>query len=664
MALIFTAVDVATDGLTRPPSWQVCRDQFIALDVPERTALLAELEQGQAGYWVLHQGAMAAGSQRQLLANLDSAVSLQAALAQHFNQPAAPACLVIQRLPPQRGAGVLFGRHPRRPDLDHIVVELSVELSVEQAAGAGEESSAVGRLILHADGQLAWSNAGANASPSEADHVEQALITALAELADSLKRSYDQPSAVEWVWDGAVLWVIQVLSIGSLPRPQEAWTRHSPAIGVQVISPLWYTLFGRWLKSGFWRPLGARAGWTELGNIEPFRRQHSHLYLNSQFIVALQGWRGNARLEADLPPAWRVQDLPAAAPVSTLKQQWLRWRLAWLKRRLRRQTKASVKHTDLWLQLMALDQLGERFAALYGQVHLLLLPEQVDFEPGLTTGQCQQLAALATDKKAGQATELAKQFADLAPGHDPAWPRWSESPADMQQLLELWQALPDDRRERIAALQADSHPLALLRAEVDELLAQIGSALRQLLRQMAVQLHAKGRLNHPDDIFFLYFDELWQCWRGETTRAGLATKLAERKVRYLTDGHSGPPDWVIDQVGYGTSAFAQKNRQPLLRGYPLVEGNFTAAVRRLESGWQLNQIKAGDILILDRCDPGWLPWLCVAGAVVLTHRDQQDPAVALARQLQIPAIWGVDDAMHSVVDGDVMTVEGGQGALS
>ena len=117
-------------------------------------------------------------------------------------------------------------------------------------------------------------------------------------------------------------------------------------------------------------------------------------------------------------------------------------------------------------------------------------------------------------------------------------------------------------------------------------------------------------------------------------------------MRYLTDGHSGPPDWIIDQVGYGTSAFARENRQPLLRGYPLVAGAARGTVRRLGSGWQLNQVCPGDILVLDQSDAGWLPWLCLAGALVLTHRDPCDPAVALARQLQIPTIWGVDDAMH------------------
>ncbi|MCC1498098.1 PEP-utilizing enzyme [Alcanivorax sp. 1008] len=639
MSEIFTAVAKSHDGLPRPPGWRVHRDQFIALDVAARTALLRSLEQGQDGYWVLHQGAMAAGSQRQLLANLDSAVSLQAALAQRFSQTGDTSTLLIQRLPPQRSAGVLFSHHPRRPDLDHVVVELSA------SEGATE------RLILHADGQLAWC--------SEPDSVPAALVSALAELAIRLKQANTLPSAAEWVWDGNNLWVIQVLSIGSLPVPKEAWTRHSPAVGVQVITPLWYTLFGRWLKAGFWRPLGSRAGWSELSNIEPFRRQHSHLYLNSQFIVALQRWRGRSRFDADLPPAWRRCDLPPAGAVALSARLWFRLRLALLERRLQRLPDSSDQ--DLWLQLMALDKLGERFSALYGQLQMVWLPEQQSFLPGLSESQCSLLVALAANE--AQPELLAQRFPDMAPGNDPAWPRWSESPADMLGLWSLWRQIPEDRRQRIAQLKADHDPLSVLRADLEAVHGQLASILRRLLASMAQRLHAEGRLNHPDDVYFLYFDELWQCWRGEQ-RPGLASKLAQRKVRYLTDGHSGPPDWVIDQVGYGTSAFAQENRQPLLRGYPLVPGKVSGTVRRLASGWQLNQVCPGDILVLDQSDSGWLPWLCLAGALVLTHRDAHDPAVALARQLQIPAIWGVDDAMHCVVDGDVMEIDGDQGAIA
>jgi phosphohistidine swiveling domain-containing protein len=633
---IAEAVSLPADGLPRPPSWRISREAFLALAPADRVAELQSLEQGN-GYWILHQGAMAPGSQRQLLANLDSAVALQTALSQHFQQPDAAANLMVQRLPPQQRAGVLFSRHPRRPDLDHAVVEIA------DSRGTTE------RLIFHADGHLAWC--------SDLAAVEAGLIDRLAGLALQLNQAITAPMALEWVWDGARIWVIQMLSIGSLPEPREAWTRRSEASAVQVISPLWYTLFGRWMKAGFWRPLGRKAGWQTLSNIEPFRRQHSHLYLNSQFVAALVRWRGRQRQQSDLPPAWRLPGLPKASPVSWPRQLWLRLRLQLLQRRFDR-TRMSAQE-DAWLRLMALDQLGEKLAALYGELCLIWLPEQSNYHPGLSERQTGLLRALAapalTVEGVGQIAPLA------AAGGDPVWPRWQEQPADLALLLEQLAQVPAGRRDGMAALQPDQQNLSRLRQQVEQLRADIASALRILFREMASRLHEEGWLNHPDEVFFLYFDELWLCWRGQG-RPGLKQKLAERKVRYLTDAHSGPPDWVIDQVGYGNSAFAQENRQPLLRGYPLVAGQASGLVRRIGSGWQLNQVRAGDILVLDRCDPGWLPWLCLAGGLVLAHRDPLDPAVALARALRIPAVWGVDDAMHSVVDGDPIELDGDQGA--
>lgn len=635
MSAIAEAVSPPADGLPRPPSWRISRDAFLALAPADRVAALQSLAQGN-GYWILHQGAMAPGSQRQLLANLDSAVALQAALSQHFQQPAAAEQLTVQRLPPQQRAGVLFSRHPRRPDLDHAVVEL------------GDSHGTTERLIFHADGHLAWC--------SDPEAVEAALTHALAALALQLNQSVSAPMALEWVWDGTQLWVIQMLSIGSLPQPREAWTRRSEASGIQVISPLWYTLFGRWMKAGFWRPLGRKAGWDNLSNIEPFRRQHSHLYLNSQFPAALIRLRGCQRQQADLPPAWRTSGLPAAAAVSWPAQLWFRVRLELLQRRFERAR--ATPPEDAWLRLMALDQLGEKLAALYGELSLIWLPEQSRYRPGLSEPQTTLLRALTepalTAQRLGQLAPLA------AAGSDPVWPRWQEQPADVVLLLEQLSELPAARRDRMAALSPDQQNLSRLRQQVTQLAADIAAALRVLFREMSIRLHEDGWLNHPDEVFFLYFDELWQCWRGEG-RPGLKQKLAERKVRYLTDAHSGPPDWVIDQVGYGSSAFAQENRQPLLRGYPLVAGQASGPVRRVGSGWQLNQVRAGDILVLDRCDPGWLPWLCLAAGLVLAHRDPLDPAVALAKALQIPAVWGVDDAMHSVVDGDPIDLDGDQG---
>ncbi|PKM22901.1 MAG: pyruvate, phosphate dikinase, partial [Gammaproteobacteria bacterium HGW-Gammaproteobacteria-14] len=556
---------------------------------------------------------------------------------------------------------------PRRPDLDHIVVE------------GGEGDAPLERLILHRDGALAWASEDADLLLSIKPH--------LAALASAIHKQYLHAMAAEWVWDGAALWVIQMLPIGTLSSPREAWTRRASAgFSPQVITPLWYTLQGRWLKASFWRPLGVRAGWPHLSNIEPYRRQHSYLYSNSAFFTALEEWRGCGLQQAALPPVWRRSR--AGSRGSGPVRQWLwRWRLRQLEGQLARAKngessrkietkKAASENQDLsalWLRLMHFDRIGESLAELDGWLHYVELPT-VGASGGVLEGGHRESAGISPDNArlvAGLAqvargtiriADVVAEHPNAAAGCDPVWVRWQEGDSDIERLGSLLAGLAPERIERMAAVEVITEAPQSLGFRARALRAELASAIREVLQAMAHVLHDTGYLAHPDDIFFLYFDELWQCWHQQVMPRH-RDKLAKRKVRYLTDAHSGPPDWIIDQIGYGASAFGEENRQPVVQGYPLVAGGHRGVLRRIGSGWQLNQIEPGDILVLDECDTGWLPWLCVAGALVLAHKDPLDPAVSLAKALAIPTIWGVDDAMHCVADGDVMEIDANQGRL-
>ncbi|MDF1820936.1 MAG: PEP-utilizing enzyme [Alcanivoracaceae bacterium] len=642
--------------LPYPPAWWVRREavEDSADDLVERLAALAG--EGEH-YWVLHQGPANPQSVRQVLANLDTDAALAAALRQLFSHPNGPASVLVQCLPRQVAAGLLFTRHPMRPDLTHVVVE--------GRAGEGGEPE---RLILHEDGRLAFHS---GRSEMFSDSIGSKRFIAFA---NGLKEAFDAPRAGEWVWDGEQLWLIQALPVGTLPAPEEAWTRRAGlGLANQAISPLWYTVFGRWLKTAFWRPLGAKAGWQSLDNIEPYRRQHSHLYTNSQFLRALQEWQGDWSLAWALPPAWRPRNAPAPRLPGKAKAIALAARSAFWQWRLGRLIASAPGQEDdaLWLRLMRLDRLGESLTALEGELVYQRLPAvaaalEADIAPA--RDDLERMSVLLGLSEAGnQDTESAARQLPLAcAGADPVWPRFAEQPADLGILLEQLTQLPSGRRDAVrAALENDAVPpfWLRLRRQVLNQRVLLAGAMRELLGQMAQRLVARKLLRHPDDVHFLYFDELWQCWQGQA-RKGLAELIGERKVRYLSDAHAGPADWVLDQVGYGASSLGQTAVSALVNGYGLVPGHCRGRVQRLSSGWQLNQVRAGDVLVIDQSDPGWLPWVALAGAVIFCHRDATDDAVRWVRSLGIPAVWGVDDALHSLVDDVIANVDGDSGVVT
>ncbi|WP_111656609.1 PEP-utilizing enzyme [Isoalcanivorax indicus] len=651
----------AAMGLPVPPAWHAR-----ATGVPTLADIQSALERlpgdDSMRYWVLHQGPATPGSQRQSLVNLDSDAALAAALLQRFSRAEEGVeegtdDVLVQALPRRVAAGVLFTRHPVRQDLEHVIVE-----GVVEGSAAGQE-----RLILHGHGGIAFS--------SEPDSPLASTVGAepFSTLAAQLRRHFERPQACEWVFDGEQLWMVQTLPVGSLPRPEEAWSRRA-GLGIweQAVSPLWYTLAGRWFKTGFWRPLGERLGWQDLANIEPYRRQHCHLYSNSRFSLRLLEQGGDQHLLRGVPPAWRPRDA-----VVWRQRYWRRDGLRpWLTGMQLRQLEAERAHCaanppapgDLnghWRQLMRLDRVGERLAGLEGWLTCCTADPSA-LAPGHDAALL--LASMlppphrAALVQLGQSDEALRR-ATVGPGADPVLVRFDEAPAELATLA----ALSPERRERLCRLPAPSTAPAFRqlrwRAQAAALRESLGGQLRHLLAAMAQVLVARQQLRRAEDIHFVYFDELWSLWQGDrdSTRRLTPEKLGERKLRYMTSACQGAPDWMIDQVAYGVR-LDQRGR-PALNGTPRVATQASGPVRLLHSAWSLSTLEPGDVVVLDQCEPGWLPWLTLAGALVLASHDPLHPAALLAETLDIPCITGVDDAMHCLVAGSRVRVNAPAGSI-
>lgn len=636
-------------GLPVPPSWRISREAVLEQDTDglvRRLRALPRMFNGER-YWVLHQGAMNAESQRESLLNLDSDEALAAALTTVFGRDPAPDQVVVQALPRQRAAGVLFTRHPLRQDLPHMVVEGVVEGGAERQ-----------RLIFDEDGRLVY-RADSDAVPlGEAVPASQLLA-----LGEQLRRGFERPQAGEWIHDGERLWLLQTLPVGSLPVPKEVWTRRAtPALFNQALTPLWYTLAGRWLKTHFWRRLVEKQGWDDLARVEPYRRQQSHLYTNSEFFRRLREHHPGAA--AKVPPAWQplesVAGYPGPGKPAGRLQHWRQCgELAIIGRRLKGWRAPHRDRERLWRSLMELDRIGERLAAQEGTLAYLTLPDRLlgEREPmplALLLSDVEMAAlraVLAGDQSALEASRLRT-------GADPVHAPLRDKPAQFQSLRTPEQ--PPSLRDDIPA-DLDQSLLRLAR-RARGLRFAVGNRLRTLLVDVAALLVRDKLLAHPDDVFFLYFDELWELWmQGRVPASASGDVIGQRKVRYLEDAHAGAPDWKMDRIGFGFGGGGRLS--PVLRGATLVPGTVSGPVRRLCSAWALNRLQPGDIVVVDQVDPSWAPWLVQAAGLVITGRDPANVAASLAVACSIPAVWDVSDVMHSVVDGRKATLDGERAEL-
>ena len=636
----------AAKGLPVPPSWSVDLRQVAAMSHSDLLAQLDRLMDADASrYWVLQQGRVNAQSQRENLLTVDSTLALASALQSLTAQDPAMASVVIQALPARQATGVLFTRHPLRQDLPHMVIEGVVP---------GDERRQ--KLIYAPDGGLQH-----QALPEHPLN-QRMPDTLFAALKKQLLAVFDQPQAVEWLFDGQQLWLLQTLAIGSLPQPRQAWTRRA-GLGVidQSITPLWYTLQGRWLKTAFWQPWQERHPQYALSKVEPYRRIHSHIYTNASYLRALAD--AVPAMYSYLPPAW--QAVGQGGKNTSLPTRWtLRYALLQCRvmaRQLVRWTFDATSRESGWRSLMLLDRLGERVSALQGRLHYQWLPAYVD-----DASQPLDLSWLCSPQQFSVLQQLcdgdisALHSSQLRPGDDPVHAPLADHPPQ-QQTLSV--ATFSARKLRYCApANGAENLLHQVTVACYALQQQLSSHCRTALMAMGQQCHQQGELSHPDDVFFVYFDELWALWLQHTLPDSVSPKqLATRKHRYLQDAHQGAPDWLIDQVGFGFGGGQQHT--PLMRGRCLVAGQVSGPLRRVASAWNLNQIRPGDIVVVDQVDAGWLPWLLLADALVIANQHADNPAASLAVAANIPAVWGLDDAMHSVINGSPATLDASTGEL-
>ncbi|OZB65463.1 MAG: phosphoenolpyruvate synthase [Thiomonas sp. 13-66-29] len=84
-------------------------------------------------------------------------------------------------------------------------------------------------------------------------------------------------------------------------------------------------------------------------------------------------------------------------------------------------------------------------------------------------------------------------------------------------------------------------------------------------------------------------------------------------------------------------------------------------VRVVNSVAEMDQVRAGDILVTDMTDPNWEPVMKRASAIVTNRGGRTCHAAIIAREMGIPAVVGCGDATELLKDGMLVTVSCAEG---
>ncbi|SEO44798.1 pyruvate, water dikinase [Halogranum amylolyticum] len=285
------------------------------------------------------------------------------------------------------------------------------------------------------------------------------------------------------------------------------------------------------------------------------------------------------------------------------------------------------------------------------------------------------------------------EFGHRATGElDLSRPRWREDPSGLLAIVRANLAHEEagDHRERIRRLaaegevaatrlerRADHGPLGPLRSRLVRLLVQTYrntvytreypkheaarafTTWRQALLDAGRHLVDAGRLDDPEDVWFLHADELFAALDGESVDVDVAARRREFDRHTTLDA---PP--VLTSEGETIRGRFDRTDVPdgALVGTGVSAGVVEGRARVVRDPTEAT-VEPGEILVAPSSDPGWTPLFLNAAGMVVEVGGPVSHGALVAREYGLPAVVSVHGATKRIQTGQRLRIDGSRGTV-
>ncbi|MGM0386000.1 MAG: PEP-utilizing enzyme, partial [Actinomycetota bacterium] len=196
------------------------------------------------------------------------------------------------------------------------------------------------------------------------------------------------------------------------------------------------------------------------------------------------------------------------------------------------------------------------------------------------------------------------------------------------------------------------------REETSSLYAYTYGQYRPLVLALGERLTDLGALAGREEIFHLTRDEVRRVVGGALTPDEARSVVASRQAEI-----AGAEEWELPEVVVGDVVpLSPAERRSSLCGLAVSRGRYTGRVVACRGLADLERIKDGDVVVVPFSDASWTPLFLRAGAIVAESGGMLSHSAILARELGVPAVTSVRDAL-GLADGDLVTVDGFTGVV-
>lgn len=197
--------------------------------------------------------------------------------------------------------------------------------------------------------------------------------------------------------------------------------------------------------------------------------------------------------------------------------------------------------------------------------------------------------------------------------------------------------------------------------------ARIFGMVRTLARQAGRLLARDKVLQQPEDVFYLTMAEVWSYFHGGSANRHLQPLVAQRQQDWQAYAAISLAERVLCQ-GIPDINLLPIKTQPqadlsqLLTGTPCAAGIVRGEVCPVRDPATAGDVQ-GKILVAEMTDPGWVFLMVAATGLIVEKGSMLSHTAIIGRELGIPTVVGVTDAMARLPVGTQVELNGLTGEI-
>jgi pyruvate,water dikinase len=557
--------------------------------------------------------------------------------------------VVVQKMVDENRSGVAFGRDPREPGRNHAIIEAVPGPCGDLVDGVVDPD----RWIIDRDSGevVAWRPGEREGEDGTTPILQPEDLRNVHQMLQQVETLFQWPPDTEWTGQGERFTLLQarpITTAGSEENDERDWYL-SLRPGMRRLSALAQRVSEELIPE--LEELGRQFAAEE---IEGLDNQALATAITERW-AALEEWR-EVYLEDFIPFAHGVRQLgiyynDLVRPhdpyefVGLLRGQ----RMVAFRRNEAIQSLARLVGANQDLSETLLDSLGEDWSDTLNRIQAI--PGGGAFVRALDELQRELMDVTFGGERLSERPEaLVRTILEMAKKPQPVETVDTEtstqdSTGRTAEALEsqYLEAVAPERREEALEVLAIGRLSWRLRDDDNLLVGRLESQLLRALELAAERLRAKGRLQP-----------------GARVGLDAATALAEA-LRDPSPVSVILPEPQAEEPAAGGTA-GESPRQ--LVGQPAAPGLATGHARRVRDARDLGRFQAGEVLVCDAIQPTMTHLVPLACAIVERRGGMLIHGAIIARELGIPCVNGISDAVDLLEGGEIVTVDGYLGIVT